>query len=65
MTEEDCNSWACDVANDYAQAMRENGPEDYISWKEFSNLAWRELMSQPATPCVDSYPLTLEQELPF
>ena len=36
MTNDEFNSWACDIANDYAQARLEMGPDDYISWDEYS-----------------------------
>jgi hypothetical protein len=36
MSPEDFNSWACDIANDYAQARQEMGPDDYESWEVYS-----------------------------
>jgi hypothetical protein len=35
MTNEDFNSWACDIANDYAQARQEMGPEDFQEWEVY------------------------------
>ena len=57
MNNDDYNSWACDIANDYAQALQEMGPDDYQTWDEYSHArleecdeAWRYVMSQPSTP---------------
>lgn len=36
MNEHDFNSWACDIANDYAQALQEMCPDDYESWEVYS-----------------------------
>jgi len=54
MTPEEFNSWACDVANDYEQARREMGPDDYETWEQYSfrrmeecDEAWHYVMSQP------------------
>ena len=57
MNNDDFNSWACDIANDYQQALQEMGPDDFKTWDEYSherleecNEAWEYVMSQPSTP---------------
>lgn len=35
MSNEDLNSWACEIANDYAQARQEMGPEDFQEWEQY------------------------------
>lgn len=35
MSEEDFNSMACEIANDYAQARQEMGPEDFQEWEQY------------------------------
>ena len=74
MNEEQFNSWACDIANDYAQAIQEMGPEDYQSWEEYShhrleqcNAAWRHVMNQQSTPATSTYvaPDDDVDDLPF
>ena len=74
MTNEDFNSWACDIANDYAQARQEMGPDDYESWEEYSHRrmskhedAWHYVMSQPSTPATSTYvaPDVDVDDLPF
>ena len=54
MTHDEFNSWACDIANDYAQAVQEMGPDDYETWEQYSfrrmeqcDEAWHYFMSQP------------------
>lgn len=72
MTPEEFNSWACDVANDYAQAVQEMGPDDYESWEQYSQrrLAQRDeaeayVMSH-ATPATSTYVAPdVDDELPF
>jgi len=35
MNDEQFNSWAADIANDYAQARQEMGPEDFQEWEAY------------------------------
>lgn len=35
MTHDEFNSWACEIANDYAQAVQEMGPDDHETWYEY------------------------------
>lgn len=35
LTENEFNSWACDIQNDYDQAWREMGPDDYESREDY------------------------------
>ena len=35
LTNDEFNSWACDIANDYAQAMQEMCAEDYESQDDY------------------------------
>ena len=35
LTNDEFNSWACDIANDYDQAWREMGPDDYESQEDY------------------------------
>ena len=74
MTHDEFNSWACDIANDYAQAVQEMGPHDYETWEQYSHRrleecdeAWRYVMSQPTTPATSTYvaPDVDEYDLPF
>jgi len=62
MTNDDFNSWACDIANDYAQALQEMGPDDYETWEEYSHRRLQQcdeaeayVMSQPSTPATSTY----------
>jgi hypothetical protein len=74
MTNEDFNSWACDIANDYAQALQEMGPDDYESWEVYSRRRMQQndeaeayVMSQPSTPATSTYvaPDDDVDDLPF
>lgn len=72
MTPEEFNSWACDVANDYAQAVQEMGPDDYESWEVYSQrrLAQRDeaeaYVMLHATPTTSTYVAPdVDDELPF
>ena len=74
MTPEEFNSWACDIANDYAQALREMGPHDYESWEVYSRRRLQQcdeaeayIMSQPSTPATSTYvaPDDDVDDLPF
>jgi hypothetical protein len=62
MTPEDFNSWACDIANDYAQVRQEMGPDDYESWEVYSRRRLQQrdeaeayVMNQPSTPATSTY----------
>jgi hypothetical protein len=74
MNNDDFNSWACDVANDYAQARQEMGPDDYEPWDEYayrrlqeSGEAEQYVMSQASTPATSTYvaPDVDDIDLPF
>jgi hypothetical protein len=74
MNEEQFNSWAADIANDYAQAMQEMGPDDYESWEVYSHRRMQQndeaeayVMSQPSTPATSTYvaPDVDVDDLPF
>lgn len=73
MTKDEFNSWAADIANDYAQAMQEMGPDDYESWEVYSRrrLTQRDeteayVMNQPSTPATSTYVAPdVDDELPF
>ena len=74
MNNDDYNSWACDIANDYAQARMEMGPDDYEPWDEYAYRRLQEsgeaehyVMSQPSTPATSTYvaPDVDDIDLPF
>jgi hypothetical protein len=74
MNEEQFNSWAADIANDYAQARQEMGPDDYESWEVYSRRRMQQndeaeayVMSQPSTPATSTYvaPDDDVDDLPF
>ena len=74
MSSEDFNSWACDIANDYAQARQEMGPDDYESWEVYSHRRMQQcdeaeayIMSQASTPVASTYvaPDVDVDDLPF
>jgi hypothetical protein len=74
MTKDEFNSWACDIANDYAQAVQEMGPDDYESWEVYSRRRLQQcdeaeayVMNQPSTPATSTYvaPDVDVDDLPF
>ena len=74
MTNEDFNSWACDIANDYAQALQEMCADDYESWEVYSRRRMQQndeaeayMMNQPSTPATSTYvaPDDDVDDLPF
>lgn len=73
MNEEQFNSWAADIANDYAQARQEMGPDDYESWEVYSRRRMQQndeaeayVMSHASTPATSTYVADDDvDELPF
>lgn len=74
MTQDEFNSWACDIANDYAQAVTEMGPEDHESWREYLERRMRNnpeaeafVMNNASTPTKSTYvaPDVDDEPLPF
>ena len=59
MTHDEFNSWACDIANDYAQAVQEMGPDDYETWDQYSHHRLQQHNEAEAyvAPHVDEYDL--------
>ena len=66
MNNDEFNSWACDIANDYAQARMEMGPDDYMPWEEYAE----EAMKAHNVSCVQTVQPTSthdddDDDLPF
>lgn len=74
MTKDEFNSWAADIANDYAQAVQEMGPDDYETWYQYRHRrldecdeAYAYVMNHASTPATSTYVADDDDddELPF
>lgn len=72
LTNDEFNSWACDIANDYDQAWREMGPDDYESQEEYFARRMKEAGIKPPNAYVKRKPpvdtnqwVDADDDLPF
>lgn len=72
LTNDEFNSWACDIANDYDQAWREMGPDDYESQEEYFDRRMKQAGIKPPNAYVKRKPpvdtkkwVDADDDLPF